>query len=354
VNGHADVLVIGLGPAGSLAAAVAARLGCQVLAIDRKKLIGEPVQCGEFIPLPLASHARSQGVLRQRIAGMKTYLPSGATATSALPGLMVDRAAFDRALAGVAEAAGAMLKLQSSLVGLDQERGCARLRTPEGEEEISYRLLIAADGPHSAVAKALRLPPLKTVNTRQYTVPLVGPCQDTDIWLSGEYPGGYAWMFPKGDCANLGLGAHRGLQPDLKRPLDRLHQALVRQGRVGKAILARTGGSIPVGGLRERLVHGRVLFTGDAAGLTHPITGAGIAAAVLSGERAGGTAAEFLSGRANALEDFEEDVRDEFGVSLARALARRREMDEFWHGAHAGDEATHRRAWIAFPEYFQA
>ena len=73
-----DVLVIGLGPAGSAAAAAAAQGGLSVLAVERRKAIGLPVQCAEFIPLPMGKYAQAEGVLRQKITGMKSYLPSGA------------------------------------------------------------------------------------------------------------------------------------------------------------------------------------------------------------------------------------------------------------------------------------
>ncbi|MEJ5211656.1 MAG: hypothetical protein WHV61_09535, partial [Burkholderiales bacterium] len=118
---------------------------------------------------------------------------------------------------------------------------------------------------------------------------------------------------------------------------------------VAPTILRRTGGAIPVGGLRARLAVGRVLFAGDAAGLTHPVTGAGIAAAVISGERAGAAAADWLAGRTRALEDYEAELRDTFGVSLARAVTRRRGL---WQAARRGD-AEFRRGWTAFPEYFR-
>ncbi|MDH4294155.1 MAG: FAD-binding protein, partial [Betaproteobacteria bacterium] len=72
-----DVLVVGLGPGGGAAAAAAAAAGLQVIAIDRKREIGTPVQCAEFIPLPLSRHAQGRSVLAQRITAMKSVLPSG-------------------------------------------------------------------------------------------------------------------------------------------------------------------------------------------------------------------------------------------------------------------------------------
>lgn len=348
-----DVLVIGLGPAGGAAALAAARAGLNVLAVERKEVIGVPVQCAEFIPLPLGKYARGDGVFAQRITGMQSILPSRTTMHSEFPGLMVDRAAFDQALAAQAQQAGAKLQLNSRLIALDGAVSQALVQTPQGELKVAYRLLIAADGPHSTVARALGLPPLETVHTRQYTVPLHMSCHDTDIWLSDDYPGGYAWLFPKGSQANLGLGMDKRWAMDIKQPLDALHHQLIEVGIVGKDILSRTGGAIPVGGLLERLVVDNVLFVGDAAGLTHPITGAGIAAAVVSGQRAGEACAAWLqNGKHDALADFEEDMRDQYEPTLLRALERRRWLSQYWQTQAANDDAAHRRGWIAFPEYF--
>ncbi len=224
---------------------------------------------------------------------------------------------------------------------------------PAGRVKLRYRLLVAADGPHSAVARVIGLPALQTVNTRQYTVPLHAPFADTDIWLSPRYPGGYAWLFPKGEKANLGLGADPAFAPDVKAPLDALHRQPAAEGRLGREILYRTGGAIPGGGLRARLVIGRVVFAGDAAGLTHPITGAGIVAAILSGERAGEAAHALIArGHNDALDGYEEDIRDQFADSLARVVERRRELARIWNTPRAGSDARHRRGWIAFREYF--
>jgi len=347
-----DVLVVGLGPAGAAAAAAAARAGLDVVAVDRREAVGVPVQCAEFIPLPIGRHAQPTGVLVQRIAGMTSVLPSGAVHRADFPGLMIDRARFDQALADAARDAGAELLLRTVFGELDAGGKRAMLRDRHGPLVIGYRALVAADGPHSRIAAALGLPRLATVCTRQYTVPLQGAYADTDIWLSPDYPGGYAWLFPKGAAANLGLGMDTRFAPDLKAPLDRLHAGLVATGRVGGEILARTGGPIPVGGLRPQLVERDVVFAGDAAGLTHPITGAGIAAAVISGERAGQAAGAWCSGDADAWRGYEDEIRDQYEASIARAVGRRHSLERFWSTAAARTDGFHRRGWIAFPEYF--
>lgn len=349
-----DVLVIGLGPGGASAARTAAAAGLEVLAVEHKRVLGEPVQCAEFIPNPMGAYARNPPIRQQRITGMQSILPSGHTHTSAFPGLMIDRAEFDRALARQAEAQGATLWTGTRLLRLDPGPGIAVLRRADTEHRIRYRTLVAADGPHSTTAARLGLAPLEVVQTRQYTVPLRRPFEDTFIWLSDAYPGGYAWLFPKGDVGNLGLGLDTRLQPDLKGPLDALHQQLVEAGWVGTAVQRRTGGAIPVGGPREPMFQDRIVFVGDAAGLTHPITGAGIAAAVISGEAAGQAAAALLNEDSTAFADYDEAMRDQFGPALTRAVSRRQALAPLWHTPAAAEDATQRRGWVAFDDYFAA
>ena len=347
-----DVLVVGLGPGGGAAAAVAAEVGARVLAMDKKKQVGEPVQCAEFIPMPLGRYAGGAGVLQQQIAGMKSILPSGAVKDTPYKGLMIDRAAFDRALATRAAGAGAELCLACTLEGLDRERRVATVKEGKTRREIAYQALVAADGPYSRVARLLGLPAQRVVHSRQYLVPLLQPLDDTMIWLSPAYPGGYAWLFPRGETANLGVGIDFEFSRDLRHPLDELHQQLAAAGVVGKQIRRRTGGAIPVGGIRERLVVGETLFVGDAAGLTHPITGAGISAAVLSGEEAGRAAARWVAGDAGALAGYEEAVRELFGPTLERALRTRESVAWMWKTPAGTLDENQRRGWIAFEEYF--
>lgn len=351
---NVEVLIVGAGPAGGAAAIAAAERGLSVLIVERKKEIGIPVQCAEFIPLPLGNRARADGVLLQRVSGMKSILPSGAVEATDFPGLMIDRARFDQTLVSTARAVGAEVWIHSRLDRLADHLASVQ-RADRTYVQVSFKVLVAADGPHSSVAELLDLPALETVNTRQYSVELKQAYAETDIWLSADYPGGYAWLFPKNREANLGLGADKRFLTDLKRPLDALHRQLADSGLVGRVIHARTGGAIPVGGMREKIVVGHTLFAGDAAGLTHPITGGGIAAAVASGEMAGIAAADFLNhGRDDALAEYEQDVRDQFEATLQRAVARRAWLNERWQHAAAQSDATHRRAWIAFPEYFAA
>ena len=143
----------------------------------------------------------------------------------------------------------------------------------------------------------------------------------------------------------------------LKPMLAALCEKLAGERRIGTRAFALTGGAIPVGGrLRSvgRLGRTAVLLAGDAAGLTNPVTGAGIASAVQSGALAGRAAVDFLGGRAAALDDYEEELGDIFDAALGRALRRRREVLACYADGGRPDARALSDGWIASPHYWAA
>ena len=344
MTGAVDILVVGLGPAGASAAREAARAGCSVLAIDRKRAAGEPVQCAEFVPRLIGQDVEGVApVTVQPIEAMHTFVESVAfDRTDGFTGTMIDRDRFDALLVAQAEDAGADCRFDTVW---------------DSGFEVAAKLVIGADGPRSRVRAAAGLAQPRLIETRQVTVPLNDRNRATDIFLSAEIEGGYAWLFPKGTVANLGVGVCPSARRKLKPVLERLRRQLIAEGRIGNAILDRTGGAIPVDGIvgpAATLPEGTpVLLAGDAAGLTNPVTGAGIPAAVMSGAMAGEAAARWIAGTADALDDYNEEIEDLFGASLRRAVQRRRELEQGFAAA-IPQPADLRRGWIAYPEYWAA
>jgi geranylgeranyl reductase family protein len=344
-----DVLVLGLGPAGARAAWAAARAGASVLAVDRKARAGLPVQCAEFVPAMIGCEVGElRASVRQPIEAMHTFVEEDpADRTEPFPGQMIDRAAFDARLVDEALAKGAECRLATRAKAIDSA-GCVML---EDGTRIVPRAIVGADGPRSMAGRAIGCANVELVETRQVTVPLAGEHRATDIFLARGIPGGYGWLFPKGTVANLGAGVDRIHRARLKPIVDRLHRTLAAEGRVGREVLALTGGAIPVGGMvgpGGRLGRVPVLLAGDAAGLANAVTGAGIASAVHSGTLAGEAAARFVAGDDAACAEYEEQLRDLFGAALARATARRREL-----AASTRDKRSLRCGWIAYPEYWK-
>ena len=97
-----------------------------------------------------------------------------------------------------------------------------------------------------------------------------------------------------------------------------------------------------------------VLLAGDAAGLTNPVTGAGIASAVQSGALAGHAAVALLAGRAPALDEYEEELGDIFDAALERALRRRRAVLARYADGGRPDARVLSDGWISSPHYWAA
>jgi digeranylgeranylglycerophospholipid reductase len=350
-----DVVVVGLGPAGSRAAATAAAAGLSVVALERRHAAGVPVQCAEFVPTLIEHDVPNVGaVSKQKIARMLTFIGNESTVvTNHFHGLMIDRDAFDRTLAKQAALNGAECRYGETVTKIGAH---GNVLTSVGAR-LHPKVLIGADGPRSRVGAAIGQINCALIDTRQVTVPLVLPHDATDIFLSSDYRGGYAWLFPKGAVANVGLGVAFESRNLLKPLLTTLCLKLADQRRIGTRKLSLTGGAIPVGGrLRTagRLGHTAVLLAGDAAGLTNPVTGAGIASAVQSGTLAGRAAADFLGDCEGAIEGYEEELGDIFDVALNRALRRRREVLAQYANSRRPNARSLSEGWIASPQYWAA
>ena len=348
-----DVLVCGLGPAGASAAAAAAEAGARVLAVERNARRGQPVQCAEFVPMMIGAEAPQVGKASvQPIDRMLTHVGEDkADLTPDFRGHMIDRAGFDAALVEEAVAAGAQCRFATPLRAIS-DTGCARLA--DGTM-VQARVIVGADGPRSPVGKAVRCENRELVETRQITANLLAPHHGTDIFLNAQIVGGYGWLFPKGHVCNIGLGVVAAKKRLLKPLLESLHARLVAEGRVGTKIHAHTGGAIPVGGiagLHDRLGATEILLAGDAAGLTNPVTGAGINAALISGRLAGETAAAIIAGDVRASEDYADEIEALFGRSLELAKKRRRQLLASYAAERGPTARQLRDGWIAYPEYW--
>ncbi len=321
-----DVLVVGGGPAGALAAREAARAGASVLLIDQKARFGALPHCAEFVPRLLATEVefppRSQA---QAVEGMLTVL-NGEQRFLSGPGWILDRQVWDLGLVLAAAQAGARVWAGTRLKERSNETWV--LARGGQQVEVSAGAVVGADGAASAVARLTGWERQALMAGAQMQVPLVRRMSRTRVYLDPSYKHGYAWLFPKGAAANLGLGCRTEARP--LRQLEALRQRLEAEGVIRPGVLAMAGGAIPVGGVRQPMSKDRVLLAGDAAGLTHPVSGAGIPQAVFSGLEAGRAAARLAGGESGAGEEYEHEVLARYGRNLARGLAARQEMEAGW------------------------
>lgn len=346
-----DVVVVGAGPAGSSAALCAASLGMRVLMVERKSRVGVPVRCAEYIPAPLVGElALGREFVVQRVNGMKTFLPDGSEKTTMTPGVMIRRDLFDQTLCLAARRAGAELWLDTSAVGWDGE--AVSLRKKGGERlKVGARVVIGADGPHSTVGRWIGSVNAHLLAAAQVRVPLVQPQDFTEVYFESSFRGGYGWLFPKNREANVGLGIHKdkGDPHLLLEALSGFLDRLAREGKILNRPLASTAGWVPAGPLRP-MVKERVLLAGDAAGHTHPITGAGVFQAVMAGRMAGASAAKAIREKElGLLACYEKEWKDFYAGTHERGFRKRQLLESEWEHL----DQVIRRCWVAFREYYE-
>lgn len=347
---HCHILVVGAGPAGASAAAVAASKGLDVILIDRRHQVGYPVRCAEYIPAALLGETKvGRHFVIQDISKMRTLLPDGTITETRTPGYTIQRDRFDQALVEKAREAGAHLLLRTRALRLQD--GKVLLKNAEGDfSTLEAEVILGADGPHSTVGRWLGSVNRHMVPAVQVRVPLNHPMEDTEVYFEKDIYGGYGWLFPKGKEANVGIGMKKlgANSPTIREVLNRFLVRLVKEGKIERKPRATTAGWLPVRPLRE-VVKGNTLLVGDAAGHTHPITGAGIAQAVICGKKAGKWAARaVIDDDLDFLKDYDNDCRDHFGETLERASGRRLYLEMNW--IHL--EKVIRRCWVAFKEYY--
>ncbi|NEX47861.1 geranylgeranyl reductase family protein [Rhodobacter sp. ETT8] len=319
-----DVLVIGAGPAGSAAAITAARGGLRVALLDKAAFPREKL-CGGGVTARAHAYARDVfGDLPEALfhVSRAVRFSSGGQTLGQLdpapPIYMTMRLGFDAELRARAIAAGAVDLCGQRLVDCAPEAGRVTLA---GGESLTAPLVIGADGVHSGVARALfgRAQDVASIGFALEAEVPGGPGPVTDLDLTA-LPWGYGWDFPKPQGRTLGIGGIAVQDKDL-RP--RFHDWLRARG-VDPASVKIKGHHLPSGASRAVPGRGAVLLAGDAAGLVDPITGEGIAWAILSGRLAAEAAAEALRAGAprSALARYQarmEPIRAE--LSRARFLA---------------------------------
>jgi geranylgeranyl reductase family protein len=281
-----DVLVVGAGPAGSATAIHLARTGASVLLVDKARFPRDK-PCGGGLTgralrhLPCAVDPVVEHVV-DRLVVRADYERKIARSSDVRLIDMTQRRRLDLHLAEQAVAAGAEFRDGVAVTGIEirEDGAVARL---DGLP-VRAGFLVGADGANGVVAKAAGLGAgIVRGVALEGNVPWGelerSPYAGT-AWVElGIVPGGYGWVFPKGDHANLGVGGWLAEGPNLRAHLDRL----ARAHRVAPSALESVRGHrLPMRKLGAPAASGRVLLVGDAAGLVDPLSGDGMYEAFVS------------------------------------------------------------------------
>lgn len=306
LDNYYDVVIVGAGPAGSMAAWYAARNNVKVLLLEKDREVGIPVRCAEAVAKQdlesLIEHSAPPSWVASEILKFRLFAPNGTPVYIDIgeTGYILHRRLFDYDLALKAANAGACLVTNAAVIGVIKREGTiagVKVTVDGHVQDIKSLVVVAADGVESRVARWSGIDstiPFKKMETCvQYTLTDIPIDTDTcDFYFSQNFaPGGYAWVFPKGKkTANVGLGI-AGNYARQKSP--ELYLEIFLKKYFPKAsISSRTVGGVPTNKPMKNIVSDGIMIVGDAAHQANPLSGGGIISAMVAGQISGQVAAK--------------------------------------------------------------
>jgi len=278
-----DICVIGGGPVGCVAASHLAAAGLRVAVCEEHAQIGVPVDCSGVIGTEAFDELQlPRETIRDRLQDLEFVSPSGKR-LGFHPGrtlaYIVDRAAFDAALAARASAAGGVIWTNTRVTHLEPATDGVRVRVERCGEPMSVvaRAVVLAGGPRYRFQQQLGMGrPRSYLKTLQAEVVGVSNGLPQIFLGSSVAPGSFAWWLPvktpDGYLAKIGISTTGDAQHAFQEFVNRLRwQGYVRETH---EIVPRAW-MIPIAPL-PRTFTDRVLAVGDAAGQTKPTTGGGL------------------------------------------------------------------------------
>ena len=301
-----DVIVVGAGPAGSIAARYAAEGGASVIMLEKDRDVGYPVRCGEAISKVGVSEfiTPDERWISAHISKFALISPDGTEAVIEFgdAGYVLERRIFDYELAKTAANAGAEIVTRAYVNGLLFENGKVsgvKYEYRGEQKELKAKIVIGADGVESRIG---RWAGLKTyVDFRemeccvQVTASNINVKGDTLYFYFGENvaPGGYFWIFPKvNGAANIGLGVS-GMVGKKRSALSFLNN-FMENNFPNAPVLTSIAGGVPSSITLEKISAPGIMLVGDAARQVNPLSGGGIASGMIGGSIAGRIAAEAI------------------------------------------------------------
>jgi len=328
-----DVVVVGAGPAGSIAARTCAQAGLRVLLAEKRQEIGSPVRCAEavgkdtvaeFIPLDpqwIAAEIGHYSLVSS--LGDTIHFPQYEAT------LVLERKIFDRELAHTAADAGADVIVKARAAGFIKNGAGlegVKLVVQGRPYEVRCRIVIGADGTEAQSTRWAGLksnPQLKDYySAAQYQLTNVNVDQNICQYHLGWSiaPAGYAWIFPKGkNTANVGLVI--AVDPKQTRSAMDCLNAFVARNFPQSSILSQVVGGIPITNVLPEMTADGYLAVGDAAHQSDPLTAGGITNGMYGGLFAAQVAVEALRQGDTSrkfLKKYEKMWDDKFGADYRR------------------------------------
>jgi geranylgeranyl reductase family protein len=312
-----DAIVVGAGPSGSTAAYRLAKAGKDVLLLDRASFPrdkpcggGVTERAARLLPFSIEPVVEDVATKVDLRLGYGRTIERG----DGVPLVyLTQRRRLDHFLAERAAEAGAEFRDGVRVTAV--ETGEEGVTVEAGGERFNASVVVGADGANGVTARALGLGGNRHVGVAlegnlRYAKPGANGYRGKIVLEFGVVPGGYAWVFPKADHMNFGVGGWSSEGPELRGHLERLCAA---HGVSPDDLEDVRGHRLPLRSPSSTLARGRALVVGDAAGLIDPVSGDGMFEGFLSSLYASDSVLDLLNGRAVGL--------DRYGDRLARRLA---------------------------------
>ena len=342
-----DVIVVGAGPAGSTSAYFLAREGLSVLLLDRARFPRDK-PCGGGVTgraaalLPFSIDPVVEDVVDRLEIGL-SYTRRFVRQSEKPLIYMTRRVALDALLVAQASAAGVVFRDATKVTEIELRADDVVVRTKDWAGHA--RVVIGADGTNGVAARALGCDGAR-VHLVALEADLSYDAVERDRYRGravlelGAVPGGYGWIFPKGDHVNVGVGGWEAEGPRLRSHLAGLVDG---HGLDGGSLENVRGYRLPLRGAGDGLTNGRGLVVGDAAGLVDPLTGDGMYEAFLSARLASTTVVDFLRGRTDDLAPYGEATLRAIGPLCVASWGGKRAFDRVPRLSYS--VAKTRRAW---------
>ena len=333
VKSKYDVVVVGAGPGGSIAARIAAEHGLSVLLLEKRQEIGTPVRCAEGTGTEVLRRYidLEPAWIAQEINGGRIFSPNGTPVVIEYPGagVVLERKIFDRRLAETAAEAGAEILVKARVTGITKSETDGKVdgvhyRYNGKDYTVSAKIVIAADGVESQVGRWAGIDTTSEIRNidvcAQYlmaNIDLDEP-EFCDFYVGHKIaPRGYAWVFPKGErIANVGVGiGGNDSGVNGKFAIDYLNE-FVRQKFPKGSILSQMAGCVSTSDRFYDVVADGIMLVGDAAHHNDPISGGGIVNAMIGGHLAAEVAVEAIQHgdvSAEFLKEYERQWEKEVG-----------------------------------------
>jgi geranylgeranyl reductase family protein len=287
-----DVAIVGGGPSGSYVAYKLAAMGYAVVVLEQKEKLGERVCCTGIISQEcVESFAIDNNVILRQVNSARLFSPSGRLLRlwrQESQACIVDRAAFDVAVANRAQGKGAEYVLNCSVRHIESKDDRVNIEAIRFGERLDFkaRVVVIATGFGSKLSEGLGLGKASDfVIGTQAEVERIG-IDEVEVFFGQEIaPGFFAWLVPISQSkALVGLLSRRS--PGLY--LQKLMSALLAEGKIASTEAELIYGGIPLKPL-ARTCSQRLIVVGDAAGQVKPTTGGGIYYGLLCADIAANT-----------------------------------------------------------------